>query len=113
MLLLVLPERRGRAGGGAGGRRACRPLHMFQHPAEARFNARLTPALPRPALSPPSPPTDGRALWLDVVQTVPGGVVLQLPKKAEVLIPGMYMLVLHTADRNVHSDGKIISVHAK
>lgn len=32
---------------------------------------------------------DARALWLPIVDRVPGGVVLQLPNSPNVLVPGM------------------------
>lgn len=54
-----------------------------------------TPGLPHLCPAPHRHPTtpscsaDARALWLPIVDTLPNGVVLQLPTSANVLIPGM------------------------
>ena len=63
--------------------------------------------LPCPVL-----PADARALWLQVVANNGAAVVLATPPSSNLLLPGMYMLVLNTAS-GIPSQGHILSVHVR
>lgn len=78
--------------------------------------ARCSPAPRRCSPLPPAPcpchPADARALWLNVKANNGQEIHLETPPSSNLLPPGLYMLVLNTA-QGVPSNGHLLSIRSK